>query len=247
MSDYVPHRDMELAGWATRLANATSAAPGDYGLSEAQAAEYAAAQAAYIQALTFAMQPDTRTKPAVQRKNTAKAELIALARKTVGTVQSYTGTTDAMRVELGINVRKKRSRAAGDTPPSPRVRVVETVGGRITFEVRSGEDDRRRRPAGARGYTWFYAVGETCPQTLAEWTFGGNALEARSQLSLPGDTPPGTWVWFVANWFNGRMKPGPVSKPVQTRVCYAFTGHPGIAPGTNPGPEPATNHIALAA
>ena len=220
MTDYLPHRDLELAGWATRFAQIVSEAPGDYGLTAGQAADYAAAQQDYVEALTTAMQPSTRTPPAVQRKNDAKAELVMLSRRMVSIVQAYPGTTDTARVALEITVRKKRVKAVAATTQKPRVRVLEIAGGRVKLEIRSFEGHGRARPRGVKGYTLYSFVGPTPPTSLRQWTFEGNDIEPTRTVRVPPDVPSGSQVWFVANWFNNRMQPGPMSDPVTTHIVH---------------------------
>lgn len=237
MKDYLPHQDQQLAQWTARFAKAVTLEPGSYGLTAAQAAEYDAAQRTFAQALVVATQPDTRTVLAVRAKDDAREVLIALSRRLAGIVQVYPGTTNVMRLSLGLTIRKKRVRAVAVTTQRPSVRVVSTLGGRVKLHIgkRAGEagGEGRARPTGAKGYTWFYFVGDTHPTSLAGWSFGGNEIDPKIEFTLPG-IEPGAKVWFTANWFNNRMQPGPSSPPITTRVAGGWTGTPGTISGSAP-------------
>jgi len=177
-----------------------------------------AAQQAYASALRVATNPSTRTAPAVQTKNDARKTLIELSRQLVGIVQVYPGTTDEMRTALGLTIRKKRVREVAAPPEAPSLRVGAMIGERVTLHISKREGDGHARPTGAKGYTWFYFAGDTYPETLAGWSFGGNGIDPKVDASLPG-VEPGSQVWFTANWFNNRMQPGPASHPIVTRIA----------------------------
>ncbi|XAM01410.1 hypothetical protein OT109_08445 [Phycisphaeraceae bacterium D3-23] len=240
MQDYLPHRDQELASWTRGMAKAVSASPESYGVTAAQAAAYDAAQRAYAEALTVATQPQTRTGPAVSRKNTARKTLIALSRRLEGIIQAYPGTTDAMRVDLGLTVRKPRAKMAAVTIERPSVRVVSAMGSRLTLRVGKHGGVGRARPDGARGYTWFYFLGERSPAALGGWSFGGNSIEPTVEVVLEG-AEFGAPVWFTANWFNSRMQPGPMSNPVMTRVAGGFAG---VVPSAGSGGKTVVSVVA---
>ncbi len=120
-----------------------------------------------------------------------------------------------------------------------RGRVMSAMGSRLTLRVGKVAGLGRARPAGAKGYTWFYYVGEQSPAELGHWSFGGNALEPTVEVALSG-VEPGSPVWFAANWFNSRLQPGPMSTPVMTRVAGGFTG---VAPGGTASPGHRITHV----
>ncbi|MEM9415150.1 MAG: hypothetical protein AAGA29_06665 [Planctomycetota bacterium] len=230
MQDYLPHGDQPLASWTRTMAKVVTASPASYGLTAAQATAYDAAQRAYAEALDIATRPDTRTRPAVAAKDSARKTLVALSRRLAGIIQVYPGTTDAMRQQLGLTVRKPRARMAAVPIERPRVAVVAMVGSRLTLRVGKREGVGRARPTGARGYTWFYFVGDKPPVELGGWSFGGNGIEPTAEVVLK-DVVPGAPVWFTANWFSSRMQPGPLSEPIMTRVAGGFSGVAGGAMG----------------
>lgn len=232
MKDFLPHGNQPLASWTRNMANTVSASPGAFGLSAAQAAEYVAVQQAYAEALRVTTDPETRTRPTIAAKDDARAALIALTRRLARIIQVYPGTTDAMRQQLGLTVRKKRARMAAVTIERPTLRVVWAMGSRLTLRVGKVEGLGRARPVGAKGYTWFYYVGEQPPSELGHWSFGGNVLEPTVEVALSG-VEPGSPVWFAANWFNSRLQPGPMSTPIMTRVGGGFTG---VAPDGTASP-----------
>lgn len=222
MNDYLPHRDSQLRQWTKGFARKVTADPERFGLTAAQAAEYDAAQRAFAAALTVATRPDTRTAPAVQAKNDARKVLIALSRQLAGLVQAYPGTTNPMRTQLGLTIRKKRVHAVTTPAESPRLQIAPTIEGRLRLHIGNRKGEGRARPTGVKGYTWFFWVGDTYPESLAGWRFGGNGIESNIDVVLPG-VEPGAKVWFTANWFNNRIQPGPASLPIMARVAGGFT------------------------
>lgn len=223
MNDYLPHGDQPLQIWTRQFAIKITSSPGSYGLTAAQAAEYDAAQRAFAAALVVATRSNTRTVPAVQAKNDARKVLIALSRRLAGIVQVYPETTDTMRAELGLTIRKKRIRAVAVPPEAPDLQITSTMDGSVKLHIGKREGEGRARPAGAKGYTWFYCVGDVYPESLSGWTFGGNGIDSILEALLPR-VEPGAKVWFTANWFNNRMQPGPSSPPIATRVAGGWVG-----------------------
>lgn len=221
MSDYLPHDDVGLRQWASCFASKTSQDPALYGLTAAQTDAYSVAAQAFVQALRVTNDPNARTPVAITLKNAARRELVAQSRRLAMAVQSYSGTTDMMRLELGLTIRKaKRARMAGVPIDGPAVRVVavESVFG-DQVKLRIGAADRGGRPATAKGYTLYSYIGSAAPNALSQWTFVCNGVEQRRTVKLPADVPAGATVHFVAHWLNNRMQPGPLGTAVQTRVA----------------------------
>ncbi|MEM1446124.1 MAG: hypothetical protein AAGF84_08720 [Planctomycetota bacterium] len=223
MSDYLPHQDQALAEWTRRFVVGVVPAPERYGLGTEQVAELDAAQRAFAEALAVATRPDTRTKPAVRRKDAARQAMIPRFRRAAQAVQAHPDTTNETRAKLGLTIRKPRVRQAAVPSLAPELNVEWRGASQVQLTLRPNRGTRLGRPAGTKGATWFYFVGDRPTETMADWAFGGNTIETRFRIALP-DLKPGAKVWFTAGWFNDRLMMGPVCAPVRAHMAGGGIG-----------------------
>src|SRR5690606_4670884 len=148
------------------------ATPGAYGLTPAQAAEYAALHETFAMALARSQEPSTRTSPSIVAKNEARAVLERRARALAAIVRSRPEVADAQRVGRGLSARAPgRPRIARPAAP-PWVAVAAVRGRRVRLRLRDRESARRGRPRGVAGAMVVYHVGERPPAEASRWTFG---------------------------------------------------------------------------
>jgi hypothetical protein len=161
---------------------------------------------------------------AVSEKNDAKATLIAQIRLLAGIVQRFPGTTNAMRIDLGLPTRNPEP-----TPvPAPSTAPLLEVKGVTARVVRlrlidPANPTRRGKPAGVQGAAVFSYIGATPPVSLSDWKFEGNATRTVIDVQFPDSLAPFTLVWLAACWFNPRAQSGPASTPVSTNLGAGLT------------------------
>ncbi|MEM1445793.1 MAG: hypothetical protein AAGF84_07055 [Planctomycetota bacterium] len=213
---YLPETLQGLREWALSFCNLVVDQPANYGVSPADATALGDKFDAYNNALNVSTTPATRTRPTIQTTQTCKAELIAAIRPIVNTIQSFPGTTNTMRRDLGITVRK--SPAPAPIPATaPVVTITGVTGNTIAVKLQDADDlDRRAKPAGVKGANLFWYVGAVPPNEPAGWTFVGSTTRTTTTMTLPDSVPGAASVWVTAFWFNANTASGPAATPVQT-------------------------------
>lgn len=209
---FLPDTDGALLAWSGNFSTLLLANYAEYGISLPQAQDYAALHAAFAEALA-ACQPSLRNKSAVIGKNEARAELKASARVLNRLIQAQPAVTDSQKVGLGLNVRA----APSPIPPpeaAPYVRVALAGAWTVRVKLREAGGSRpRAKPRGASGASIFRFAGPTAPADLEAWTFVGTTGRTTYDVNFPSTLAPGTRVWVIAMWFNGRKQCGPLSAP----------------------------------
>ncbi|MEX0777547.1 MAG: hypothetical protein WD042_17720 [Phycisphaeraceae bacterium] len=221
---YLPKSDSGLLGWARNFGPKISASPGDYGLSEAQAAAFAAAAEAYAAAFRRAGDPQTRTRVAVVEKNAARAALRDEARELARVVRAHPGVTDEQRSVLGLTVPRPAVRRTPAPAERPTVQVVAMEGRTATLRLATLGSSRRGRPVGAIGAMVMSHAGANWPADPAAWRIEGVTTRTKVVLTLRPDIAPGSKVWFTAKWLSPRLEPGPMAHPEMTYTQFGGVG-----------------------
>jgi hypothetical protein len=217
-NSYIPQREADLLNWSTNFDAAIAATPTAYGLTAEQATDYTTAQAAFAQAYQLSNNPATRTPSAIETKDDAKAALIAETRKLVNIVQAYPGTTDTMRVSLGITVRDYDPTPVPVPETAPLIEVKSVTGYTIALRLQNTESTKRAKPAGVIGAAVFSYVGDAAPTDLGDWKFEGNTSQTATTVTVPGTVAAGSKVWLTSFWFNRRSESGPATQPISTNI-----------------------------
>lgn len=218
--DYIPASDGRLVSWSATLAERVGLSPDEYGVSSLVAAELAAKQAVFAAAYAIAVAPETRGGSTVFRKNTARTELIAIARDVVRAAQGVIGLGDQKKYALGITVRKahRSPTPAIETMPGVRLRSID---GRImSLQIRDSVSGRRARPAFACGAAIFSHAGPNPSPDIGNWKFEQNTIHPNVTIVFPSALPPGTTVWIAVRWLNANLQPGPACVPLQATIGY---------------------------
>lgn len=106
--------DHELYLASEVFSSRINAAWSDYGISQANALEYDALNAAWRSAYVAAIQPGTRTRGKISAKNDARAAVCAKAAALAKIISGTASVTSEQKLDLGLNVR-----AAGSPMPPP--------------------------------------------------------------------------------------------------------------------------------
>jgi hypothetical protein len=226
---FLPNADVALLEWSANFAARLSESGESYGISPAQAADYAAKNAAYAAAFYTAAGPSTGTRTAVVAKNQARAALRAAARQLALIVKGQPSVTDAQRVELGLAPRPAgRPAPIGRPAAAPSLQVDAVTGRTVRLRLLDPDSTRRGKPAGVLGAVLFsYAAPPAPPRPtpdgppptdLRDWRFEGHTTRTILDLAFPADLPPGTQVWLTARWLSPRLQGGPAANPVSTHL-----------------------------
>ena len=218
-TDFIPGRESELVTWSTNFDTLINADPLIYGLDIGQASAYAALHTAFVAAYQTANDPSTRTPSAIVSKDDAKDALITNARDLAAIVQSFPGTTDILRSDLGITVPDTEPTPIPPPANPPGIDIVSAVGRTVTLRLHDSlSPTTRGKPDGVAGATVFSYVGTAAPVELDDWKFEGNTTLTKYDVNFDPEVANGAMVWFTAFWFNPRAQSGPAASPVSTNM-----------------------------
>lgn len=234
MADFLPRRDADLVTWARCFATHIAAEPSRYGLTEADAAEFADVEQAFAQAHQVANSPATRTEVSIIAKDEARSAMKVVARRLARIVHATPGVTDEMKIGLGLALHRAGRRRTGlmglagagfpgvDNPGAgaPRLRARSMTARRVRLTLRDGDSLRVGKPRGVMGAMIFSQVGDRPSMRPGDWTFVCNTTRTGCQVALPAGLEPGTKVWFTAAWVDSLLQPGRWSAPAMVYVQF---------------------------
>jgi hypothetical protein len=215
--DYIPRRDAEFLGWSGAFSEHINNSPEAVGLTPLLASQYAALHDAF--AAAFAAASD-RAVPAIEAKKTARKAAEKQAWLLVRIIQSHPETTNAIRATLAITVPDTEPTQVARPSIRPSVFVKLLFGSTVRITLRDPTSPRRGKPAGIAGAKLYSYVGETPPDSLAEWNDEGITGRPRTVITLRRGIVPGAKVWITACWYNPRGQCGPASQPKPLHVAY---------------------------
>lgn len=216
--DYIPRRDAEFLQWSRVFSETISADPTSFGLTAAQAAEYASLHNAYADAFQTSFEPATRTAPAIVVKNETRSDAEAYARLLVRIVQATPIVTDEQRSALSITVRDRNPSPVPRPNEAPHAFVDLVRGSTVRVRLRSEESPRRSKPEGVAGAMIYSFVGDTPPDEIHDWAFNGATTRTTTEITFGDGIQPGARVWITACWFNPRAQRGPAAQPASTYI-----------------------------
>ncbi|HQY89021.1 MAG TPA: hypothetical protein PK402_10200 [Tepidisphaeraceae bacterium] len=213
--NFFPRADLAVKSWSSHFRMQITESRELLHLTQDQVDRYALLDDEFATRLAVTSNRAIRCKSNVEAKNTALRELEIYARELAALVRARPDVTDEMRINLGIGVRKAKSRSV-EPVVAPAVTVNKVVGQAVTVFLWDEEGHVVRIPRGAKGGSISTWVGEDEPGPETKWSFMGNTTRAVTTIEFPGSLPIGTRVWIIAQWFGPRGQPGPASKAVST-------------------------------
>jgi hypothetical protein len=215
----VPTKDSALAAWSTNANTRIVASPSTFSLSAADATAFTAVFTPFIAAYEAAAAVGARSRSLVAAKDTAKGNLLRVARDVYGTVQASTAVSDANKELLGVVVR--RTPAPIPAPSvAPDLDVVSILANVMKKRIHDASTTLRRKPAGVAGANVFSFVGPAAPAEASEWKFEGGTTKAVIDIVFDAELAPGTQVWLTACWFNRKAMTGPACTPIGALIQF---------------------------
>lgn len=190
-----------------------------YGLTTAQASDYADLNNLYATAYNTALTPATRTRVTVLAKNEARKNMVELARQLADYIIGNMDVTNAQLAELGLDPRTSRT-PAPVPETAPDIDILSVVGRVIKIRIHDASVGKRGKPKYVKGATVFVHYGPTPPEDVSSWTFAGSITRNVFEWTVPGTVAPGSQVWITAFWFNNKSQAGPAALPVSTYTQY---------------------------
>ena len=218
-SEFPPGREAELVTFSINFKTKITATPTTFGLTAAQATAYGTLHDAFAAAYATANDPLTRSPANVATKNQAKVNLVANLRLLAGIVQRAPGTTNTMRIELGLPERYTEPTPIPPPGASPLINIKRTEGRTVGIRLIDPTNPTRRgKPPGVFGASVFSYVGATAPADLSAWKFEGSTGRTTVNVEFPSTVAAGATVWLTAFWFNPRKESGPACDPVSANL-----------------------------
>ncbi len=219
MPDFLPRPEAQLLQFTRNFSRHIEADPQVYGIDEADAARLALLQSEYELRYSAAIDPGTRTIPAIRARDEAKSALVKQVRYLATRARTLSGLSDATLVTIGLKRPSKSRRRIPPPGEKPFLRVIDVFGPRVTLQARDGNGSGRRGlPRGVMYLDVMYFIGESPSAHRMDWRFAGGYSRARIVIDLPASLPLGAKVWFTSAWLNPTGKRGPWSDPCATRV-----------------------------
>lgn len=217
--DYLPRRDADLDVWAANFSQRLSASPESFGATAPEAEQVAGLVEAFHLALSVALNPQSRTKPAVAFKDQARRELTGALRPLARRIQAFAGLTDAARADLGLSIPGDRpvSGSAIDSPPLLIVQRQVGFRARVLIRDAAGRTSRQK-PRGTLGAGLWIKLGDEAPVGTDECRFAALATASQTTLQFANNTN-GQLAWLIARWFNTKGQQGPPSAAVRFRIA----------------------------
>lgn len=220
--NYIPRPDADFAAWAAHYGPAVRAWWEAHGLNTDDLKPLLEALDRWNEAFPAHVSAQQRAEAARQAKDAARAALERQIRPVTGFVQSFPGTTDAERAELGITLRP----AKGSPAPRPATRplAIVDVGGRLTHRLRLVDEStptRRARPRGvqrAEVFVAFTPPGEPAPANPGDYRYLGSVTRGETTLTFEPHRG-GMQAHYVSRWVSPSGASGPWSETASATVA----------------------------
>ena len=214
MPDPVPRKDSELLTWSRALCDGISLYAAELNIPPDQVAELLARREVFRAAYFRAYSP-ARSMADTRAKNDARKDFLRVARPLAR--MTYYSATSTQRIKMGLKPRRR-----GKAPPLPRavtapmLAIKSVVGRRLNLHI----SDRmgRAKPHGVDCAVIFWSAGENPAPNLGRRGLPIMASRRTCVIEIPGKLPPGTKIWVIAQWMNGRKERGPFCQPVYDYV-----------------------------
>jgi len=166
MSDYIPAKDALADSWSTNFATLITANPTTYGLTAPDAVAIQTAADDYALAYATAINPPTRTSPAVAAKDVAKATMESVCRPFAMQINANAAVTDLDRVDLGLTVRAVTRTPTPPPTDTPILSLRKQIASTIVLSYRqTAVGTGKAKPAGTRSLRVIVEVAEPADPT----------------------------------------------------------------------------------
>lgn len=171
LAPYIPVRDVDLDTWSANFSTLITAAPATYGLVAGDASAIAAAVLAWHTAYLLMTSPTTKTKAAVQDKNTQRTLMLATVRPYAQNIALNAGVDPTDKVAIGVNPRTSVPVPITAPTTYPAITIVQalSLSHVIAYRDQLSSPTVKSKPYGVLGvqiYATASATVITDPTTL---------------------------------------------------------------------------------
>lgn len=206
---YIPTQDAQLDVWALNFATLISTEPSRYGISTADGAvlmsQYNVWHAAYL----LAVNPITRTQPAIADKDGEKVTLLYLVRLYAAQIRANAGVTDEDKAALGLNIPDPTPTPIPVPTTSPSIKVIIAGDGTHQLSVTDVlTPTKKAKPYGVVGALLVAKTSPTWPVSMDDAPV--IAVITRSDFVVDTSAmETGDYAGYRARWFNSKGEFGP--------------------------------------
>ena len=220
----VPTNDRDLVPYSLTFSTYASSDATSYGLTTAQAAHLATLRATYFDCYSAAVSDGMKSKYLVTLKNSARQGLLDYLRELYSIVQINPAISDALKVQIGVLVKKTEPTPVPVPGMAPRIAIVGTNGRTVRVAISNPDaPEERRLPRGVILVNLFSFVGETAPAGSAGWKFETSTAKRQQNVTFAPTVAEGARVWFTAFYLNSRKQSGPATPPISAYLSGGST------------------------
>jgi hypothetical protein len=207
-----------LSAWALNFSTLIAANPARYSLQAADATTITGACNAYINALTAAVDPSTKTKPTVAAKDAAKAAMIPVLRQYAQQIRSNSGVSNDDKSALGLNLPNSSRSPIPPPSTSPMITLIGATPGALTARFAdTNTPAKRAMPSGVEGLQVYVAIGATEVSDPRVAGFRSTVTKQPFALSFEA-ADNGKTATVFARWMNRKGQTGPWSNPISMTI-----------------------------
>lgn len=221
-SDYIPRPDADFNTWQSQFSAILSQNIGFWPIDGNLTSAFFDAATAWDTAYSALVESRARAESATRTKDTAREGMERALRPLVKQIQSLLEVTNGDRANLGITVRAMGGGPVMAPTTSPRVQVVG--GGRLTHELRVGDESTptsKAKPKGVLGAEiWLAIVGqdEPMPTDLNAYKYQSLTTRGSVRTTFPS-ADKGKLAVYMLRWVSTRGDHGPWSDPTPATVA----------------------------
>jgi hypothetical protein len=218
--DYIPTRESVFHPWAKNLVSVSSGNYSRWQIPNTDVSNLSTSFTTYDAKYQTALNPATRTKPAVQAKNDAKKTFTGVLRKFTRRYLLYNPlVTNDDRDLLRLPIPDLTPTPVPPPKTWPNGTVDTSVHQRHTVHVTDSVEVHPHGglPSDAHGFETWCKVGGTMPASDEEFTYVNFSTTSSLTVNYPLDKV-GQTVWYRFRWVNERNQPGPWSETVSAVI-----------------------------
>jgi hypothetical protein len=215
---YLPTKDAVFATWLANFDSLLTATPANYGLEAADATALAAANTKFQAAYLVAIEPTTRTAPAVAAKDAARSSAEAVVRPLAVTISRNAAVTEDHKTGIGVNVPAITGTPIPPPTDQPVLSLISATPLNMLMAYKTSGAIGKSKPFGSIGTEIWRSVGLVAATSPLQTTFMG--VHTKSPLRQKfTNAEQGQQVTFFARFVTrsgpqGQAQVGPWSTPL---------------------------------
>jgi hypothetical protein len=216
--DYIPQGDSDLLEFADNFISKISGNEATYGLVAGDTAALTAMRDDFQTNYDDNISKQIDAKTSKQKKDDSRDPFEGKLREVSQRIQTYPGTTDAMRQELQITVKDTTLSSIGEpmTHPVAEIEIDAPLRHTITFYDEGGGGSKGK-PDGVKGAEIWCKIGGDATMNEDDYRYLGTD-NASPYLAVHKPENAGQKAHYLLRWVNPKNEPGAWSNPVSATI-----------------------------